>query len=99
MFRVVGIGYVVFAATFVWLGIMGLASGGFTAVWSGVPKAMPARTAIAYLTAIVCLVSGLGLLWRGTAAIAARALLGYWLLWAMAFRVPLLIREPTSSAA
>ena len=98
MFRVVGIGYVVFAATFVWLGAMGLESGTFTAIWSGVPKAMPARVAVTYLTAIVCLVSGLGLLLRSSAAIASRALLAYWLLWAIAFRIPLLVREPGSSA-
>jgi uncharacterized membrane protein len=96
--RAVGVGYLAFALAFVWLGIMGLASGCFTAIWSGVPQAMPGRTAIAYLTAVVCLASGLALLWRNTAAIAARALLGYWLLWAIAFRLPLLVREPTSSA-
>jgi uncharacterized membrane protein len=95
-FRTVSIEQVIFAALFVWLGVMGLASGGFTAIWSGVPKVMPARTAIAHLTAVVCLVAGLGLLWRGTAALAARLLLGYWLLWALVFRLPLLFREPTS---
>jgi len=98
VFRTLRVGHVVFALTFVWLGVMGLMAGGFTAIWSGVPQAMAGRAAIAYLTALVCLAAGLGLLWRNTAALAARMLLGYWLLWAMAFRLPLIVREPASSA-
>jgi uncharacterized membrane protein len=90
-------GHAVFAATMIALGIMGLIKGGFIAIWSGVPKGMPARTAVAYLCAVISLGSGIGLLWRRAAGVASRALLTYLALWMLLFRVPLIFRTPTSS--
>jgi len=98
-FRIAGFGHVLFAVTLIAIGIQGLMEGHFTAIWSGVPKGLPARTALAYLCALVCVGSGIGMLWRPTAAIASRLLLAYLALWMLFFRVPLLVRAPASSAA
>jgi uncharacterized membrane protein len=62
-----------------------------------VPKGVPAREALAYLCAFISLVSGIGLLWRRTAAIASRVLLTYLLVWLLLFRVPLIFRAPTAT--
>ncbi|HEU5401812.1 MAG TPA: DoxX family protein [Terriglobales bacterium] len=70
------------------LGVLGFIKGDFTVLWAPVPKTVPAREALAYLCAFVSAVSGIGLLWRGTATIASRALLGYLLLWLLLFRIP-----------
>jgi hypothetical protein len=52
------------------LGILGLIKGDFA-------KSVPAREVLAYLCAFISLASGIGLLWRRTAVIAARLVLAY----------------------
>jgi uncharacterized membrane protein len=69
------------------LGIMGLRKGDFTVVWQPVPKGAPAREVLAYSTALISLTTGLGLLFRRTAAFAARLLLGVFILWLLLWRV------------
>src|SRR5262249_13078033 len=71
--------------------------GGFLAIWSGVPKNMPARTAFAFVCAILTLGSGIGLLVPRTAAIASRVLLGLLVAWMLGFRLPLLLPSPTNA--
>jgi uncharacterized membrane protein len=93
----------VFALTMIVLGIMGLAKGDFTVVWAPVPKGMPGREVLVYLTALISLASGVGLLWRRTAAAAARLLLATLILWFLLWRVRALflasLVEGTWSAA
>jgi uncharacterized membrane protein len=92
--RIVSVGHAVFAATMVALGILGLIQGDFTVMWSGVPKSFPAREVLAWLCGIIALGTGIGLLWRRTALVASRVLLGSFLVWLLLFRIPLIFRAP-----
>src|SRR5712664_629646 len=92
-------GHAFFAATMVGLGILGLAQGDFTPTWTGLPKSVPAREVVAYLCALILLVSGIGLLWQRTAVVASRLLLTSFLVWLLLFRVPLIFRAPTATVA
>jgi len=68
-------GHAAFAAIMIGLGILGLIKGDFTVIWEPVPKSVPAREVLVYLSAVLSLASGIGLLWGGTSALAARVLL------------------------
>src|SRR5262245_57434132 len=92
--RIASAGHLAFAAVFMGLGVQGLVTGQFTAVGSPVPKDLPGRDALAYLCACVSLASGAGLLWKRTAASAARVLLAYSLLWCLMFRLRPIFRAP-----
>ena len=96
--RIASVSHAVFAAALIWLGILGLRRGDFAPVWQPVPKGFPAREALAYITAFISLASGVGLLWRRTAAPAARALLAYFLLWLLLLRLPPMLRALTVDA-
>ena len=87
-------GHVVFAATLITLGILGLITGDFTAIWLPVPKGVPAREALVYLSAVVPLVSGVGLLWQRAAAVASRVLLGFLLAWLLLLDLPNFFLHP-----
>jgi hypothetical protein len=89
--RIAKLSQVVFAVAMIGLGILGLlARGDFAPVWQPVAKATPAREVLAYLTALVSLASGVGLLWGRTAA--ARLLLFWFSLWLLVLRVPPMLR-------
>lgn len=92
--RLVSAGHAVFAAVLIALGIQGLVHGDFTAVWQPVPKGVPAREVLIYLCASISLASGIGLLWRRTAALAAGVLLGSLVLWFLLWRVRFLFLAP-----
>jgi len=77
----------------IWLGVMGLAKGDFVQVWLPVPKWVPAREALAYLCAFISLASGIGLLWRRTAAVAARVIFASLMVWLLVLRLPNLFYE------
>lgn len=79
------------------LGLVGLITGAFTPTWSGVPRALPARDVLAYVSALVALGCGVGLVWQRTAAAASSVLLAYLVLWFLFFRVPLVFEAPASS--
>jgi uncharacterized membrane protein len=94
--RIVSMGHAFFAAVMIALGIQGLLTGNFTAVWQPVPKGVPAREVLVYFCAVVSLGSGVGLLWRRSAAAAAGVLLASLLVWFMAFRAPPILRAPAA---
>src|ERR1044071_2063181 len=83
-----------FAAVLIALGVQGLSSGQFTAIWQPVPRGVPAREVLAYLCALLSLSSGVGLLVRRTAGIAARALLAGLIVWLLVWRVWFLLTAP-----
>jgi uncharacterized membrane protein len=86
--RIASVGHVAFAAVMIAFGILGLIKGDFTVVWEPVPKSIPAREVLVYLCAAVSLASGIGLLLRRSAALAARVLLAFFVLWLLAWRIP-----------
>lgn len=93
-------GHAFFALTLIALGILGLIKGDFDATWPSVPKDMPARMVLAYLCAFIYLASGIGLLWRRTAAVASRVLLAYLLTWLLFVSLPqIFLLHPTLLAA
>jgi len=91
-------GHVAFAVTMIALGLLGLIRGNFAPIWQPVPKSVPAREVLAYLCAFISLVSGIGLLWRRTALVAARLLLVYFMFWLLVFRVPHMFTSFTVNA-
>ncbi len=94
--RIASWGHAIFALTMIGLGILGLIKGNFTPTWSGVPNDLPAREALAYLCAVISLLTGIGLLWQRTAVVASRVLLGFLLIWLVLFRVSHIFFAPTS---
>jgi uncharacterized membrane protein len=92
--RIASAGHAVFAATLIVLGVLGLITGNFNSLWLPVPKGMPAREALAYLTAVISVAAGIGLLWQRTAAPAARVLVAYFLLWLLTLRLPAMLVAP-----
>lgn len=93
--RVASLGHAFFAATMIGLGIVGLIQGDFTPTLSGVPNGFPARELLAYLCALVALMTGIGLLWQRTALAASRVLLIFVLAWLLLFRVSHIFAAPT----
>jgi uncharacterized membrane protein len=84
---------IAFAAVMIWLGVMGLSKGTFVQVWQPVPKWVPAREVLAYLCAFISLASGIGLLWKRTAAVAARVVFASLMVWLLVLRLPNLFHE------
>lgn len=89
----------VFAATMVGLGIWGLATHDFAAIWQPVPKHWPAREALIWVSGIVALAGGLGLLWRRTEAVAGAMLTAVLIVWMLVFKATVIFRAPGVAAA
>ncbi len=85
--HIASMGHAAFAALLIWLGVLGLIKGDFTVNWQPVPIGVPAREVLVYLCSIVSLACGVGLFWRRSAALAARVLLAYLVLWFLLWRI------------
>jgi len=92
--QVASAGHVAFALIMIALGILGLIKRDFTVVWQPVPNGVPAREVLAYLTALVSLAAGVSLFWRRMAPVAARVLLGFFVLWFVLWRIRPVILAP-----
>ena len=86
--------HLVFAATMVAIGIMGLMSAGFAPIWGGVPKTLPHRELLAYICTLVSLATGIALFARRSAQQAAFVLLIYLIVWTALFKFPFIIQAP-----
>jgi len=92
--NIVSVGHALFAITMIALGVLGLIKGQFLPIWYGVPKSVPSREVLAYLTALISLVTGVGLLWQRTSLIASRILLISFVIWMLLFRVSYIFVAP-----
>ncbi|MGH8213307.1 MAG: hypothetical protein ACREPP_08795, partial [Rhodanobacteraceae bacterium] len=90
---------VVFALTMIGVGILGLIQRDFVQVWQPVPKAFPACDVLVWLCAAISIVCGAGVLWRRTAAPAARVLFFYLLLWMLVFKLRFIFLAPLTEGS
>ena len=82
------------ALVLILVGGASLAWADFGPVWDPVPHTAPLRGGLIYLTALISVGSGAGLLFRRSATAAAGVLLLGLVLWFVAFRVPVIVRAP-----
>jgi uncharacterized membrane protein len=93
--RVADTGRVVFALTFVALGVLSLLSRDFASVWQPVPQDLTGRAFLAVVSGAVMVTGGVGLLARRTWVPAAFVMMIYTLLWLLALHVPRVILAPS----
>lgn len=99
MMRIASVGHVIFAAVILGLGILGLVQGEFSTYARPIPKSWPAREVLDHLCSCICVAAGLGLVWKRTAAPAARLLLAYLLLCMLLFNMRIIILHPLVEVA
>ncbi len=93
-----GLGHPLLALVMIGLGIVGLYTGEFAGVWQRIPfDPVPGRTYFAYATALLELLTGLGLLVRPTIRIASAVLLAFCVVW-LASKVPAIVVKPAMEA-
>jgi uncharacterized membrane protein YphA (DoxX/SURF4 family) len=76
-------------------GLVGLSWGDFAAVWQPVPATLPGRTTLAYIVAVVFLLSGLSLQRQRSAALGALTLTLLYSLGVILLHIPVAIARPT----
>jgi uncharacterized membrane protein len=86
-----------FAVGMIGLGIIALIYGDFALVWQPVASWVPGRTALAYLSGVIMLLGGSGLLIPSTRAWSIRILFHYLIVWVL-LKVPALFVAPTMEA-
>ena len=92
--RIVSVGHGVFAVTLAAIGVLSLVKPEYAAVWNGIPKALPGRELLPYVSGVVALCCGLGLLLPRSATVAARVLLAYLLVWMLIFKGRYIVLAP-----
>src|ERR1700704_1532827 len=86
-----------FAVGMIGLGILALVYGDFALVWQPVAPWIPGRTVLAYVSGLIMLFGGVGLLFRATEAWSARILFPYLIVWLL-LKVPALVVAPQTEA-
>jgi uncharacterized membrane protein len=86
-----------FAIGMIGLGILALVYGDFAMVWQPVPDWVPGRMVLAYVSGVIMLAGGVGLLVEATAASSVRILFPYLIVWAF-LKVPALFAAPKMEA-
>ncbi len=88
------LGHLTFAASFAAIGLLSLIYGDFALVWQPVPDGVPGRTLLAYLSGLMLLTCGLGMLMRRAARWAALVLAANLVAWLLLLRLPPLFAKP-----
>ena len=83
-----------FAVTMIAVGLSGIVSGGFAAIWRPVPQGFPARDLLADFSALVLVVAGAGLLMKRTARPSALVLFIVFAIWTILFKGPFVLQAP-----
>jgi uncharacterized membrane protein len=86
-----------FAIGMIGLGILALIYGDFALVWQPVANWVPGRAGLAYGSGLLMLCGGIGLLFRTTAALSARVLFPYLIVWLL-LKVPAVVVAPQMEA-
>jgi uncharacterized membrane protein len=86
-----------FAVGMIGLGILALIYGDFALVWQPVAPWIPGRTALAYVSGLVMLLGGVGLLLSSTVAWSTRILFPYLIVWLL-LKAPALFVAPQMEA-
>jgi uncharacterized membrane protein len=81
------------------LGVFGLINGDFAGTWQSVPASLPGRQVMAYASAALMLVCGIGLLSKRTEALAARVLFPYLALLVLLLKIPVVVKHPLVEVA
>jgi uncharacterized membrane protein len=82
-----------FAVGMIGLGVLALIYGDFAMVWQPVAAWVPGRTALAYLSGVIMVLGGVGLLFNATVTWAVRLLFPYLIVWTL-LKVPALATAP-----
>jgi uncharacterized membrane protein len=89
----------VFASAMIALGVIGFVYGDFALVWQRIPiEHLPGRQAIAYATAAIELVVGIGLLRQRSSRLSSGILFLFLLLWAILLKLPAVVVVPQMEA-
>lgn len=92
--NILAVGRIALAVAVIGLGLLGLVVGDFALQWQPVPETMPARTPLAYLTAIVFAVLGIGLLTDRFQVASAAVLCAAFFAWTFALHGGRLLAAP-----
>jgi uncharacterized membrane protein len=97
--RGMGLGRLLLGLAVAGLGVRGLACGDFAGVWQRIPIAyLPAQGYFAYATALVELVTGIGILLPRIAKVSAAVMTGFTLLWMVLLKLPAVVYVPSMEA-
>jgi uncharacterized membrane protein len=88
------LGKLLFALAFAALGALNLAWGLFTYVWQPVPKWLPWRQQLAYVSGVMVLGFALGMLVRSSDRVASLLMTVNVLLWTLLTRLPAVLADP-----
>jgi uncharacterized membrane protein len=88
-----------YALGMIGLGVVGLGYGDFMSEWKFASDLIPGRHELAYASAVIMLLCGIGLLAKGTELIAARVLLPYWAILVLILKIPTIVKSPLVEVA
>src|SRR5436309_15580688 len=96
--RIGNTAHAAFAIIMMGVGVVGILRRDLMPVWNPIPGTGSTHELLIYCVIGVSILSGIGLLVERTAAMAARLLLGAFLIWMLLFRLPTFFRAPLFAA-